>query len=230
MILFCKVSTSCTWLAPLIYKRKTEINPEIVTNFNIFNIWFWSFKLISMFRHKKLNVCVSSSPAGVWTPPSCLQVYWHHAAGDLDRYVVLISYNQTVLQNQSVPTGHNECAFSSLTPGRLYTVTVETWSGSYVSSVSTHGRTSESELEERKRPGGGFNFLNWWFVFLVPAAVRNLSVSNAGTAALNVTWSAALGDVDHYEVRFNQRNNEEMFPCLCLIFLSACSPSGHRAL
>uniref|UniRef100_A0A3Q2EEM7 Fibronectin type-III domain-containing protein n=1 Tax=Cyprinodon variegatus TaxID=28743 RepID=A0A3Q2EEM7_CYPVA len=120
------------------------------------------------------------------TPPSSLQVYWHHAAGDLDRYVVLISYNQTVLQNQSVPTGHNECAFSSLTPGRLYTVTVETWSGSYVSSVSTHGRT-------------------------IPAAVRNLSVSNAGTAALNVTWSAALGDVDHYEVTV-LFNDTRVFP------------------
>ncbi|XP_038161140.1 receptor-type tyrosine-protein phosphatase beta isoform X2 [Cyprinodon tularosa] len=134
-----------------------------------------------------------TQPAAVGSPNAVhagrdnyLKVYWHHAAGDLDRYVVLISYNQTVLQNQSVPTGHNECAFSSLTPGRLYTVTVETWSGSYVSSVSTHGRT-------------------------IPAAVRNLSVSNAGTAALNVTWSAALGDVDHYEVTV-LFNDTRVFP------------------
>lgn len=75
---------------------------------------------------------------------TCSQVYWRHAAGDLDRYVVLIRYNLTVLQNQSVSTGHNECVFSSLTPGRLYTVTVETWSGGYVSSISTDGRTCES--------------------------------------------------------------------------------------
>lgn len=71
-------------------------------------------------------------------------MYWRHAAGDLDRYVVLIRYNLTVLQNQSVSAGHNECVFSSLTPGRLYTVTVETWSGGYVSSISTDGRTCES--------------------------------------------------------------------------------------
>uniref|UniRef100_A0A3B3TNW6 protein-tyrosine-phosphatase n=1 Tax=Poecilia latipinna TaxID=48699 RepID=A0A3B3TNW6_9TELE len=115
-----------------------------------------------------------------------LKVYWHHAAGDLDRYVVLISYNHSVLHNQSVPTGHNECAFSSLTPGRLYTVTVETWSGSYVSSISTYGRT-------------------------LPAAVKNLSVKNEGTAELNVTWSPALGDVDHYEVTL-LFNDTRVFP------------------
>lgn len=72
------------------------------------------------------------------------QVYWRHAAGDLDHYVVLISYNHSVLQNKSVSAGRNECVFMSLTPGRLYTVTVETWSGDYVSSVSTDGRTCES--------------------------------------------------------------------------------------
>lgn len=77
--------------------------------------------------------------------PCCVQVYWRHAAGDLDRYVVLIRYNHSVLQNKSVSAGQNECVFSSLTPGRLYTVTVETWSGDYVSSVSTDGRTCESE-------------------------------------------------------------------------------------
>ncbi len=77
-------------------------------------------------------------------------MYWRHAAGDLDRYVVLIRYNLSVLQNKSVSAGHNECVFSSLTPGRLYTVTVETWSGDYVSSVSTDGRTCESEKQGNK--------------------------------------------------------------------------------
>lgn len=69
----------------------------------------------------------------------------------MDRYVVLIRYNLTVLQNKSVSAGQNECVFSSLTPGRLYTVTVETWSGGSVSSVSTDGRTCESEP---RRPNG----------------------------------------------------------------------------
>lgn len=79
----------------------------------------------------------------------CVQVYWRHAAGDLDRYLVLISYNNRILQNKSVSVGNNECIFSSLTPGRLYTVTVETWSGSYVSSISTDGRTCELKTPVR---------------------------------------------------------------------------------
>ncbi|XP_076015968.1 receptor-type tyrosine-protein phosphatase beta [Genypterus blacodes] len=119
-----------------------------------------------------------------------LKVYWRHAAGDLDRYVVLIHYNHTVLQNQSVSAGQNECVFSSLTPGRLYTVTVETWSGHYVSSVSTDGRT-------------------------FPAAVDNLLLSNARTGDLNVTWSPAPGDVDHYEVTL-LFNDTRVFPPVTL--------------
>ncbi|XP_070847690.1 receptor-type tyrosine-protein phosphatase beta [Chaetodon trifascialis] len=119
-----------------------------------------------------------------------LKVYWRHAAGDLDHYVVLIRYNHSVLQNKSVSAGRNECVFSSLTPGRLYTVTVETWSGDYVSSVSTDGRT-------------------------FPAAVGNLSLGNAGTGDLTVTWSPAPGDVDHYEVTL-LFNDTRVFPPVTL--------------
>ncbi|XP_026217462.1 receptor-type tyrosine-protein phosphatase beta isoform X2 [Anabas testudineus] len=119
-----------------------------------------------------------------------LKVYWRHAAGDLDRYVVLISYNHSVLQNKSVSAGHNECVFLSLTPGRLYTVTVETWSGDYVSSVSTDGRT-------------------------FPGAVGNLSLGTAGTGDLTVTWTPAPGDVDRYEVTL-LFNDTRIFPPVTL--------------
>ncbi|KAK6292357.1 hypothetical protein J4Q44_G00369410 [Coregonus suidteri] len=105
-----------------------------------------------------------------------LKVYWRHAAGDLDRYEVVIKYNNTVLQNQTVARSQNDCVFSSLVPGRLYTVTVSTWSGEYQSSVSTDGRT-------------------------FPSAVRSLGLGDSGTGDLVVTWSPALGDVDHYEVQ-----------------------------
>lgn len=36
---------------------------------------------------------------------------------------------------------------------------------------------------------------------LVPAAVRSLVLTGSDTDRLNVTWSAAPGDVDHYEVQ-----------------------------
>ncbi|XP_069376043.1 receptor-type tyrosine-protein phosphatase beta isoform X2 [Paralichthys olivaceus] len=143
------------------------------------------------------SIQARTQPATVQNPTAVhsarddfLKVYWRHAAGDLDRYVVLIRYNHSVLQNKSVSAGHNECVFSSLTPGRLYTVTVETWSGSYVSSVSTDGRT-------------------------FPAAVGNLSLGNAGTGDLTVTWSPAPGDVDHYEVTL-LFNDTRVFPPVTL--------------
>ncbi|XP_010765714.1 receptor-type tyrosine-protein phosphatase beta-like, partial [Notothenia coriiceps] len=129
------------------------------------------------------SVTARTQPATVQNPNAIhsarddyLRVYWRNPDGDLDRYQVLIRYNNTVLQNQNVSAGTNECVFYSLTPGRLYTVTVETWSGDYVSSRSTDGRT-------------------------FPAAVGNLSLVEAGTFDLTVTWSPAPGDVDHYEVR-----------------------------
>ncbi|KAJ8008827.1 hypothetical protein DPEC_G00082460 [Dallia pectoralis] len=105
-----------------------------------------------------------------------LKVYWRHAAGDLDHYHVVIKYNHTVLQNQTVARTQNECMFSSLVPGRLYTVTISTWSGEFESSVSTDGRT-------------------------FPSAVQKLALGDSGTGDLLVTWSPALGDVDHYEIQ-----------------------------
>ncbi|XP_054480416.1 receptor-type tyrosine-protein phosphatase beta [Anoplopoma fimbria] len=143
------------------------------------------------------TVQARTQPATVQNPTAVhsarddfLKVYWRHAAGDLDHYVVLICYNNSVLQNKSVSAGHNECVFSSLSPGRLYTVTVETWSGEYVGSVSTDGRT-------------------------FPAAVGNLSLGNAGTGDLTVTWSPAPGDVDHYEVTL-LFNDTRVFPPVTL--------------
>ncbi|XP_069028817.1 receptor-type tyrosine-protein phosphatase beta-like isoform X2 [Embiotoca jacksoni] len=105
-----------------------------------------------------------------------LKVYWRHAAGDSDRYQVFIKHNNTFLQNQTVPKSQNECVFTGLVPGRLYTVLVNTWSGKYETSASTHGRT-------------------------FPAVVRSLILAGRGTEDLRVTWRAAPGDVDHYEVQ-----------------------------
>ncbi|XP_037834338.1 receptor-type tyrosine-protein phosphatase beta isoform X2 [Kryptolebias marmoratus] len=105
-----------------------------------------------------------------------LKVYWRHAAGDFDLYQVFIKHNNTFLQNKTVQKTRSECVFTGLVPGRLYTVLVNTWSGLYEASASTHGRT-------------------------FPAAVRSLVLAGQGTEELRVTWSAAPGDVDHYEVQ-----------------------------
>ncbi|XP_062850734.1 receptor-type tyrosine-protein phosphatase beta [Trichomycterus rosablanca] len=105
-----------------------------------------------------------------------LKVYWNHAAGDYDHYKVAILHKNTLLQNQTVNRNRNECVFGDLVPGRLYTVTVSTWSGEYESSISTEGRT-------------------------FPAAVRTLTVTKADTTSLCVSWNPAPGDVDHYELQ-----------------------------
>ncbi|XP_056131706.1 receptor-type tyrosine-protein phosphatase beta-like [Lampris incognitus] len=143
------------------------------------------------------TVQARTQPATVQNPTAVhsardgfLKVYWRHAAGDLDRYVASIRYNHSTLQNQTVSASQNECVFSSLVPGRLYTVTVETWSGDYVRSVSTDGRT-------------------------FPAAVGNLSLGNAETDSLTVSWSPAPGDVDHYEVTL-LFNDTRVFPPVAL--------------
>uniref|UniRef100_A0A8C1J5Q0 protein-tyrosine-phosphatase n=1 Tax=Cyprinus carpio TaxID=7962 RepID=A0A8C1J5Q0_CYPCA len=119
-----------------------------------------------------------------------LSVYWRHAAGDFDYYHVSIKHNNIFQQNKTVPKTQNECVFSGLVPGRLYTVIVSTWSGKYESSVSTHGRT-------------------------LPAGVQNLTLADSGTEDLLVTWVSAPGDVDHYEVQL-LFNDMKVFPPITL--------------
>lgn len=72
-----------------------------------------------------------------------LRVYWRRPTGDFDFYQVFIKHNNVLLQNKTLPKSLNECVFTGLVPGRLYTVLVSTWSGKYETSVSTHGRTCE---------------------------------------------------------------------------------------
>lgn len=119
-----------------------------------------------------------------------LKVYWRRAEGDFDYYHVSIKHNNIFHQNRTVPKSQNEYVFSGLVPGRLYMVTVSTWSGKYESSVSTHGST-------------------------LPARVQNLSLADSGTEDLLVTWASAPGDVDHYEVQL-LFNDMKVFPPITL--------------
>ncbi|XP_037109357.1 receptor-type tyrosine-protein phosphatase beta-like isoform X4 [Syngnathus acus] len=119
-----------------------------------------------------------------------LKVYWRPASGDFDFYRVAITHDNTVLQNQTVSRLRNECVFHGLVPGRLYTVVVGTRSGGYEASASTHART-------------------------FPAAVRSLHVARRTSQELWVSWTAAPGDVDHYEVQL-LFNDMKVFPPLTL--------------
>lgn len=58
----------------------------------------------------------------------------------------------------------------------------------------------------------------------VPAAVRSLALAGRGTEDLRVTWLAAPGDVDHYEVQllFNDMKVSLPGPVQYLVSLSSC--------
>ncbi|XP_069484347.1 receptor-type tyrosine-protein phosphatase beta isoform X2 [Ambystoma mexicanum] len=140
-----------------------------------------------------------------WTVPSSVQgltvsssarsdylkVSWLHATGDFDDYQVIIKNNKDFMQTQTVPKSHNECDFSNLVPGRLYSVTVHTRSGKYQTSTMASGRT-------------------------FPESVKDLRVASRSTEDLQVTWSKADGDVDHYQVQL-LFNDMKVFPPITLM-------------
>uniref|UniRef100_A0A8D0G9P8 Protein tyrosine phosphatase receptor type B n=1 Tax=Sphenodon punctatus TaxID=8508 RepID=A0A8D0G9P8_SPHPU len=119
-----------------------------------------------------------------------LKVSWLHATGDFDNYEVIIKHNNDFIQTQSVPKDKNECVFTNLVPGRLYSVTVSTRSGKYETSERASGRT-------------------------LPETVKELTLSDRSAEDLQVTWSKADGDVDQYEIQL-RFNDMRVFPSIHL--------------
>lgn len=112
-----------------------------------------------------------------------LSVSWLPAPGEVDHYVVTLSHDSKVVQSHTTAKSASECSFSSLTPGRLYNVTITTNSGNY---------ESHSFSEERT----------------VPDKVQGISVSNSARSDyLKVSWVHATGDFDHYEVTIKNRDS-----------------------
>uniref|UniRef100_A0A3Q3FBX1 protein-tyrosine-phosphatase n=1 Tax=Labrus bergylta TaxID=56723 RepID=A0A3Q3FBX1_9LABR len=176
----------------------SKSSPECVFNSltpgRLYNI---SISARSGSAHNHTYVQERTQPAQVQSPTAThsarddyLKVYWRAAAGDLDLYQVFIKHNNVFLQNKTILKTQNECVFSHLVPGRLYTVQVTTRSGKYESSASTHGRT-------------------------LPAAVQSLVLAGQGTEDLRVRWVTAPGDVDHYEVQL-LFNDMKVFPPVTL--------------
>lgn len=130
---------------------------------------------------------VPSSVSGVTVNNSgrndYLSVSWLPAPGEVDHYVVSLSHEGKVDQFLIIAKSVSECSFSSLTPGRLYNVTVTTKSGNYASHSFTEERT-------------------------VPDKVQGISVSNSARSDyLKVSWVHATGDFDHYEVTIKNRES-----------------------
>ncbi|XP_045645539.1 receptor-type tyrosine-protein phosphatase beta isoform X2 [Ursus americanus] len=130
---------------------------------------------------------VPSSVSGVTVNNSgrndYLSISWLPAPGDVDNYVVTLSHGSKVVQSLVIAKSVSECSFSSLTPGRLYNVTITTRSGKYENHSFSQERT-------------------------VPDKVQGVSVSNSARSDyLKVSWVHATGDFDHYEVTIKNKNN-----------------------
>lgn len=130
---------------------------------------------------------VPSSVSGVTVNNSgrndYLSVSWLPAPGDVDNYVVTLSHDSKVVQSLIIAKSVSECSFSSLTPGRLYNVTITTRSGKYENHSISQERT-------------------------VPDKVQGVSISNSARSDyLKVSWVHATGDFDHYEVTIKNKNN-----------------------
>ncbi|XP_005866174.1 PREDICTED: receptor-type tyrosine-protein phosphatase beta [Myotis brandtii] len=130
---------------------------------------------------------VPSSVSGVTVNNSgrndYLSISWLPAPGDVDNYVVTLSHGGKVVQSLIIAKSVSECSFSSLTPGRLYDVTITTRSGKYENHSFSQDRT-------------------------VPDKVQGVSISNSARSDyLKVSWVHATGDLDHYEVTIKNKNN-----------------------
>uniref|UniRef100_A0A8C3YS18 protein-tyrosine-phosphatase n=1 Tax=Catagonus wagneri TaxID=51154 RepID=A0A8C3YS18_9CETA len=130
---------------------------------------------------------VPSSVSGVTVNNSgrndYLSISWLPAPGDVDNYVVTLSHDNRVVQSLVIAKSVSECSFSSLTPGRLYNVTITTRSGKYENHSFSQERT-------------------------VPDKVQGISISNSARSDyLKVSWVHATGDFDHYEVTIKNKNN-----------------------
>ncbi|XP_004632270.1 receptor-type tyrosine-protein phosphatase beta [Octodon degus] len=112
-----------------------------------------------------------------------LSVSWLPAPGEVDNYVVTLSHDGRVVQSLVIAKSVSDCSFSSLTPGRLYNVTVTTRSDKYENHSFGQERT-------------------------VPDKVQGVSVSNSARSDyLKVSWLHATGDFDLYEVTIKNKNN-----------------------
>ncbi|XP_056656711.1 receptor-type tyrosine-protein phosphatase beta isoform X2 [Monodelphis domestica] len=112
-----------------------------------------------------------------------LSVSWLPAPGDVDSYSVTLSHGDQIIQSLAIAKSTSECSFSSLTPGRLFNVTVTTRSGKYENHSFGQERT-------------------------VPSKVQGLTISNSARSDyLKVSWLHATGDFDQYVVGITNKNN-----------------------
>uniref|UniRef100_A0A2K6CAA7 Receptor-type tyrosine-protein phosphatase beta n=1 Tax=Macaca nemestrina TaxID=9545 RepID=A0A2K6CAA7_MACNE len=169
---------------------------------------------------------VPSSVSGVTVNNSgrndYLSVSWLPAPGDVDNYEVTLSHDGRVVQSLVIAKSVRECSFSSLTPGRLYTVTITTRSGKYENHSFSQERTGKALVPGRlysvtvTTKSGQYEASEQGNGRTIPEPVKDLTLRNRSTEDLHVTWSGANGDVDQYEIQL-LFNDMKVFPPFHLV-------------
>lgn len=77
-----------------------------------------------------------------------LSVLWSQPVGEWDSFTVVLRQADPafIVAQRILSWEARECTFNTLTPGRLYTVTVTTKSGNLTSSASVTAQTGASDL------------------------------------------------------------------------------------
>ena len=73
--------------------------------------------------------------------PDFLSVSWRAPPGEVDAYLVTLSNSERTIHSVPVSKASNECVFSSLESGRLYTVSIASRSGSKYNTTRVQERT-----------------------------------------------------------------------------------------
>lgn len=105
---------------------------------------------ISIFFSLPLLLCFLSVPAAVSEVTvsnngrtDFLSVSWKPAQGEFDNYPVVLKYGEEIVHQHVVSKSDHECVFNSLVPGRLYTISISTHSGSFDKVTIVKQRTRE---------------------------------------------------------------------------------------
>ncbi|XP_066523944.1 receptor-type tyrosine-protein phosphatase beta [Hoplias malabaricus] len=108
-----------------------------------------------------------------------LSALWSHSNFSWSRtgYTVELRHGNSTTATRTVDREMRECTFNVLTPGRLYTIIVNTTTSRKLWNIATvTGRT-------------------------LPQSVTSLKLVNAGSVdSLNATWQRPHGDLDSYQV------------------------------
>uniref|UniRef100_A0A8B9HEQ5 protein-tyrosine-phosphatase n=1 Tax=Astyanax mexicanus TaxID=7994 RepID=A0A8B9HEQ5_ASTMX len=125
-----------------------------------------------------------------------LSATWERPEGNLDSYQILLLRHKEVIYNMSLPANATSVHLPSLTAGASYRLLVTT--------VREEQVSKQAEAECRTEP----------------AAVAAVMVSNNGRSDfLSVSWKAAAGEVDNYQVKL--KDNERTVHMLTITNVSS---------